>query len=155
MRSIRRRRLEMKTDYKARLALLKSRKPRVVVRKTNRYIIAQIVSSDVAQDSVTLGLSSKILLTKGLDKKYSGTLKSIPAAYLTGYLLGSLAKEKGINNAVLDIGMYRNIHKSRIFAVLKGIVDAGLNIPHNPECLPTDEMVSNEKYSSIIKEIVK
>ena len=32
----RRRRIEAKTDYKARFNLLKSEKPRLVVRKTNR-----------------------------------------------------------------------------------------------------------------------
>ena len=63
-KSIRQRRLSGKTDYKARLALLKSGKPRLVVRKTNRYMIAQIISSDVAQDKVVLGLTSKDLIAK-------------------------------------------------------------------------------------------
>ena len=59
MRTIRRRRNQAKTDYKARLAFLKSEKPRLVVRKSNKYILAQIVSSDIAQDKVLLTISSK------------------------------------------------------------------------------------------------
>jgi len=43
MKLPRRRRIASKTDYKARLSLLKSEKPRLVVRKTNRYIIAPII----------------------------------------------------------------------------------------------------------------
>ena len=61
MKLPRRRRLESKTDYKSRLALLKSEKPRLVVRKTNRYIIVQIVSSEIAQDKILVGKTSKKL----------------------------------------------------------------------------------------------
>ena len=38
-KTIRKRRYEGKTDYKARFFLLKSGKPRVVFRKTNRYLL--------------------------------------------------------------------------------------------------------------------
>ena len=48
MKTIRRRRLEHKTDYKARLGLLKSNMPKLVVRKSNRYITVQLVISDIA-----------------------------------------------------------------------------------------------------------
>ncbi len=61
MKTQRRRRLETKTDYKARLALLKSEKPRLVIRKSNRYILAQIVLSEIAQDKILFRVSSKDL----------------------------------------------------------------------------------------------
>jgi len=153
MRTVRRRRLEGKTDYKARLALLKSNKPRLVVRKTNRYIIAQLVKTEIAQDSILAGFSSKDLLTKGWPKELSGSLKSRAAAYLTGFALANKIKGK-IKEAILDIGMNRNIQKSRIYAVLKGALDAGINIPHNPEALPSDEeLKKNEKTSSFIDKL--
>ena len=143
MRSIKRRRQEGRTDYKARLALLKSSKPRLVIRKTNRYIIAQIVESDIAQDRILIGTDSKVLLTKGWSKEKSGSLKSLPAAYLTGLLLGNLAKGK-VKEAILDMGMHRNVSKSRIYAALKGALDSGLDIPHSSDSLPSFDNIKPE-----------
>lgn len=154
MKTPRRRRLEAKTDYKARLALLKSEKPRLVIRKTNRYIIAQIIASDTAQDKVVAGMNSNVLLSKGLPKESAGSLKSLGAAYLTGFLLGKKALEAGIKNAILDAGMHIHVKNSRIYAALKGVVDAGLNVPHNPEVLPQMESIKSEKISKIFDKIV-
>ena len=136
--SIRQRRLKAKTDYKARLALLKSDKPRLVIRKTNKYMTAQLVESNLAQDKVLFGLTSKALLSKGWPKEKAGSLKSLPAAYLTGLLLGKTAKSK-VKEAILDLGMYRNIQKSRIYAVLKGVIDSGLKISCNEKVLPSEK----------------
>jgi large subunit ribosomal protein L18 len=155
MRTIKRRRLEGKTDYKARLDLLKSGKPRLVVRKSNRYIIAQLVQSDIAQDKVVAGISSKALLSKGWPNELSGSLKNLSAAYLTGFMLGKLALNAKIKDAILDAGMYRNIKNSRIYSVLKGAVDAGMDIPHNDDVLPPMEMIKNEKMSKIFDKIIK
>jgi len=77
MRKIKfKRRRTKKTDYKARLALLKSGFPRLVVRKTNRYVIAQIVRSKEAQDAIVCSANSKELLKYG----WPFSLKSIPAS---------------------------------------------------------------------------
>ena len=154
MRSIRRRRQEAKTDYKARLALLASGKPRLVVRKTNRYIIAQIVTSDIAQDKVLAGVTSKVLLSKGWPKENSGSLKSLPAAYLTGMVLAKTAKGK-VKEAILDMGMNRNIKGSRIYALVSGAVDAGLSIPHSKEVLPSQEILAKNKKVGGVFEKVK
>lgn len=151
-RTIRRRRKEGKTDYKARFRFLKSGKPRAIVRKTNRYIIGQIVVSDIAQDKVIVGTNSKELLDKGWPKKLSGSLKSLGACYLTGFLLGK--KSKDIKEAIFDIGLHRNIGKSRVYAFLKGLVDSGMEIPHNDEALPTEEMIkNNEKTNKVIEKV--
>jgi len=154
MKTIKRRRREAKTDYRTRLVLLKSGKPRLVIRKTNRYIIAQIVVSDIAQDKVVVGLTSKILLEKGWPRELSGSLKNLSAAYLTGFLLGKAAQKEKINSAILDIGMNRNIPKSRLFSALRGAIDSGLKIPHKPESLPPMEMIKNEKVSKIFDKII-
>ena len=155
MKTVRRRRLEAKTDYKARLALLKSEKPRIVIRKTNHYIIIQIVKSEIAQDKVLTGNTSKVLLSEGLPPEFSGSLKSLGAAYLTGFLVGKQALKLGINEAILDAGMNINVKNSRIYAALKGAVDAGLKIPHDEKVLPPMENIKSEKISKIFDKIVK
>ena len=156
MRSVRRRRLEKKTDYKSRLSLLKGNTLRLVARKTNRYIIVQIVESRQAQDKVVIGITSKKLLEKGWAKNNQGSLKNITAAYLTGYLIGKSALEKNIKLAIFDMGMHRNVHKSRLYAVLKGAIDAGLKIPHNSEALPSDEEINkNEKFKATLTKIAR
>jgi len=143
-KTTKRRRRESKTDYKARLALLKSGKPRLVVRKTNRYIIVQLVESDVAQDKVVKGVSSKELLSYDWPKELKGSLKSLPAAYLTGYLLVKKLKTLP-DEAILDMGMNRNIRGSRIFSALKGAIDAGLNVKHSEKVLPSVEKLTSTK----------
>ena len=60
MKIQKRRRRENKTDYGRRLKLLKSEKPRLVFRRTNKYVIAQYVLSKEARDSIKIGLNSKI-----------------------------------------------------------------------------------------------
>jgi len=151
-RTIKRRRKECKTDYKARLGLLKSGKPRVVVRKTNRYIIGQVVITDIAQDKVVISVSSKELLSQGWPKELSGSLKSLPACYLTGFLLGKKSKE--IKEGILDIGLQRNVKGSRLYAFLKGLVDAGFGLPHNEESLPNNEMlIKNQKTGNLVEKV--
>ncbi len=154
MRKPRRRRLEKKTDYKARFTLLKSGKTRLVARKSNRYIIAQLVETEQAQDKVLGGVTSKLLLNKKWPEKSTGSLKSLQASYLTGLLIGKLAKEKNVSSAIFDIGMNRNVHKSRLYALLKGALDSGLKIAHDPKALPTDQDIQkNEKLKDLIKKL--
>ncbi len=151
-KTIKRRRQEGKTDYNARLQLLKSGKPRLVIRKTNHYLIAQIVESQGAQDKVVFGTTSKILMEKGWDK--IGNLKNLTAAYLTGFYLGNNAKSK-VSEAILDLGMHRNIQKSRIYALLKGVIDAGIKIPHDAEALPSLEKIKESDSKSKLFDKIK
>ncbi len=53
-----RRRREGKTDYRRRLRLLYSRKPRVVVRKSNRYIRMQLIAREDAGDTTLVTANS-------------------------------------------------------------------------------------------------
>jgi large subunit ribosomal protein L18 len=154
-KTIRRRRLENKTDYKARLELLKSGRARLIARKSNRFIIAQIVTSELAQDKVLATANSKELLAKGWPKEKSGSLKSLPAAYLTGMLLVKKLKSP-VKEAILDSGMYRNVKKSRIYAVVKGAIDAGLKVPASQEALPSNEdLKRNEGLAPILEKLSK
>ncbi len=154
MKILKQRRLKFKTDYKARLALLKSGKPRLVIRKTNKHIIVQILESNVAQDSVIFGDNSNILLSYGWPKELSGSLKSLSAAYLTGFAVGKKAQGK-VKEAILDLGMHRNIHKSRIYAALKGAIDSGLKVPHKADSLPSMEQIKlNPKTSKVFDSVL-
>ncbi len=132
-----RRRREGKTDYHNRLALLKSGKPRAVVRKTLKYIIVQIAEYHEDGDRILVGVTSKKLKDYG----WKGSFKNTPAAYLTGYLAGKMTLKKGIKEAVLDIGLQRPVEGSKIFAVLKGMLDAGLDIPHGEGIFPSEERI--------------
>lgn len=149
MRIQKRRRREYKTDYKARLSLLKSNIPRIVIRKTNRYILAEYVKSKEAQDFVATGTSSKELLEHGW--KGEGNLKSVPACYLTGLLLGEKIKKIDKEaEAILDIGLARNAKKGRIYAVLKGLVDSGIKIKHKKEIFPDEKRIKGEHLKNKI-----
>lgn len=138
-----RRRIEGKTDYRARLVMLKSGKPRIIFRKTNRYIIGQLVSSKEAQDKILIGLDSRALENYGWPK--SGSIKSLPAAYLTGLLLGKkvIDKERKIK-AIFDLGLNRNSAKSREYAFLKGVIDAGVEIKCDAKVFPEDSRLAGK-----------
>ena len=90
-----RRRREGKTNYLKRRKSLLGRELRLVVRTTNQKIIAQIVSFENKGDRILAAVDSSVL--KKLGWNYSG--KNIPAAYLTGLLLGRKAIKKGIKKA--------------------------------------------------------
>ncbi len=151
MRTEKRRRRECKTDYKLRMGLLKSSKPRIVIRRTNRYVVVQAIESFEAQDKVIKGVSSKDLIAKGWDEKSAGSLKSVPACYLTGMLL---AKELKTKDFIIDLGMAKNIAGNRNYAVVKGLIDGGLNINANPESLPSDERVNGEHMAENVQKII-
>lgn len=118
------RRLKYKTDYRRRLKLLKSEKPRLVIRKTNKYIIAQIVKSDESRDFTIIFVNSKEL--NKFSWKYG--FKNLPASYLTGYLAAKKSLKKNIKEVVVDIGLHSSTKGSKIYAVIKGAIDGGLSL---------------------------
>jgi large subunit ribosomal protein L18 len=143
-----RRRREGKTNYGKRLKLLLSEKPRLVYRKTLKYIIGQIINFDKKGDVTLVGITSKIL------KKYGWKFAcdNTPASYLTGYLLGKMALSKGIKEAVLDIGLYTSTKGGRMYAFAKGAIDAGLNVPCSEEMFPREDRI---KGLHISEEVAK
>ncbi|MCW8965922.1 MAG: 50S ribosomal protein L18 [Candidatus Pacearchaeota archaeon] len=144
MKTIRRRRKENKTDYLNRLKLLKSNKPRLVFRRTNRYIISQYVTSYEAQDKVVFGVNSKDLLKYGWSESAKGSLKSITASYLTGYLAGKTILDKKLEKPIVDFGMIRTLHKTKVFAFLKGMIESGIEISCDEECFPQENRIKGE-----------
>lgn len=155
MKTQKRRRKENKTDYKARLSLLKSGMPRIVVRKSNRYIYIQAVESEEAKDKVISGISSRELLKHGWNKKYKGSLKSIPATYLTGLLFSKLLENFKTKEFILDSGMLRNIPGNRIYSVIKGLVDGGVKVRINEKVFPNEKRLEGEHLRKELKNSIE
>ena len=144
MKTLKKRRKENKTDYSKRINLLKSNSPRIVFRKTDRYIIAQYVSSKEAQDKIEVGITSKNLFEYGWPKELEGSLKSIPACYLTGLLIGRKILKNKMKKPIADSGMNRIVHKNRFFAFLKGLKDSGIDIECRAEFFPPENRIKGE-----------
>lgn len=157
MRIPKRRRIENKTDYGKRIKLLKGETPRVVFRRTNRYIIAQYVESTEAQDKIVIGVISRDLKEFGWPKEFEGSLKSIPASYLTGFLLGKEIIKKKLETPIVDFGMIRLTGKNKGFAFIKGLIDAGIKVNCAKENFPEEERLSGKNlkkdFSKTFKEI--
>jgi len=155
-----RRRREGKTDYRARIRLINqdknkynSHKYRLVVRFSNSDIIAQIIYSKIVGDvvmtaaygheltrygipvghtnyasayAVGLLLARRHLTNLGLAKKYAGVSE------VTGEDFPIAAPDHGPRPflALLDVGLARTSTGAKVFGVLKGAVDGGLNVPH-------------------------
>ncbi len=126
-----RRRREGKTDYQARKALVVSGNLRLVARNTLKNAIAQIIVAKPNGDEVLAAAHSSELKKFG----WQAATGNIPAAYLTGLLCGLRAKKAGIEEAVLDIGLIPPTKGSRLFALLNGVVDAGIEVPYDEEKL--------------------
>lgn len=161
-----RRRREYKTDYYARKRMISqdvnkylAPKYRLVARITNSKVITQIVYSTLAGDKVLAQATSCELKKYGLTTGYT----SYSAAYATGLLLArkilqnlKLADQyKGKDKidgedfnvtasasgrkpftAVLDIGIRRPTVGNRVFGVMKGACDGGINVPHSVKKFP-------------------
>lgn len=157
MKVNKRRRRQNKTDYLKRLKLLKAGVPRVVFRKTNKYIIAQYTTSRQAQDKIEIGVNSKHLIGYGWPKGLEGSLKSIPAAYLVGLLMGKKIIERKLESPIVDFGMLRALHKTKIYAFLKGVIDAGIKIKSTEKIFPSEDRIKGKHmkkdFSKIFDEI--
>jgi large subunit ribosomal protein L18 len=140
----RRRRRENKTNYTRRVKLLKAEKPRLVFRKTNSAVIVQYTLSENAQDKAAFGLTSKALLKYGWPENFKGSLKSIPASYLTGYLTAKKIQKDGLETPIVDFGMQRTLYKTKLFGFLKGLIDGGLEIACPEEAFPEEERIEGK-----------
>ncbi|KAL5265158.1 hypothetical protein ACHWQZ_G006041 [Mnemiopsis leidyi] len=160
-----RRRREGKTDYYARKRLIiqnknkyNTPKYRLVVRFTNKVIIAQVAYATIEGDKIVCDARSSELPRYGIKTG----LTNYPASYAVGLLLARRLNQKygldetytgveevdgeeyyvekegerGAFYCVLDTGLSRTSSGARIFGVLKGAVDGGLDIPHSSKRFP-------------------
>ena len=129
---------EEKTNYRKRGTMLMGKRDFITVNITNENTQVQILTPGMTGDTVIASAHSRYLLEKG----WKGSRKSVPAAYLTGYLAGKKAIGKGAKGAIMYTGTRR--FTQRMAAALKGIIDAGLEVPADPESFPTDERINGE-----------
>jgi len=135
---------------------------RLVARITNKDVIAQLVSARVAGDQVIAAAYAHELPQYGV----KAGLTNYAACYCTGLLLARRALKKvGLDStyqgqtepdgelfenevadgdeevknplrAFLDVGLTRTTTGSRVFGILKGAVDGGLDVPHREKRFP-------------------
>ena len=144
-----RRKRKGKTDYKKRLKLLLVKKPRIAVRKSLKNILIQIIEYDSKGDKILVSTHTNELKKLG----WKANKTNLPAGYLCGYLLGKKAKEKNISECIFDIGMYPSIKGSLFYSVLKGLIDAGMNIPHSIEIFPKKERIQGKHIADWAKRL--
>jgi len=160
------RRREGKTDYYARKRLVvqdknkyNTPKYRLIVRISNKDIITQIAYAKIEGDHIICAAYAHELPRYGVKLG----LTNYAAAYCTGYLLArrllkkfnldsiysgndkvdgelyaveSADGERGAFRAYLDVGLARTSTGARIFGVLKGAADGGIDIPHSERRFP-------------------
>ena len=120
----------------------------ITVNITNENTQVQILKPGMTGDKVVSSAHSRYLLEKG----WKGSRKSVPAAYLTGYLAGKKALGKGAKDAILYTGTRK--YTQRMAAALKGVIDAGVEVPANEETFPSDERI-NGKHLTVKNDISK
>ncbi|MFO8016402.1 MAG: 50S ribosomal protein L18 [Candidatus Woesearchaeota archaeon] len=145
------RKRKSRTDYHKRLTLLKSREKRLVVRKSLKNIIVQIIDYAPEGDRVIASADTRELEKYG----YKHSKGNIVAAYLTGVLAGRKAKKNNVEKAVFDIGLQQSVKRSRLFAAVKGAVDSGLDVPASEESFPPDERIRGDHIKSYAENLKK
>ena len=124
----------------------------MVVRKSLKNTQIQFVRYKEGGDDI-LATANSNELTNKYNWKFSTS--TTPAAYLTGILAGKRAKDKGIDECVLDTGRHPPVTGSKIFASLKGALDAGVECPHNEEKLPNEDRIMGKHLDKNIMSAVE
>ena len=139
-----RRRREGVTDYRSRKRAITSQKPLLVVRISNRNVTSQFVKPTVKGDVVLSASHSKELVKLG----WHGSAKSTPACYLLGLLAGKKALAAGVREAVAYNGLSPFIRGSRVAALLKGVVDSGIQVPVGEEAFPDADRLTGKSIAA-------
>lgn len=142
-----RRKAEGKTDYRQRIKLLLSKKPRLVIRKSLKNITLQVIEFDPVGDKVLVAANSGELVKHG----WKGNTNNLPACYLCGFLLGKKAQKKKVGDCILDIGMQTSVKGCAVYAALKGAIDAGLKVAHSKEIFPDDTRIKGDHIAAYAK----
>ena len=140
---------EQKTNYNRRKSMLMGHRDFITVQISNENTHVQVIHPELTGDKVISSAHSRFLIEKG----WKGSRKNIPAAYLTGYFAGKKAKEKGASSAILYTG--KRQYTQRMAAALKGVIDAGVEIPADAETFPADDRLNGDhlKVKNDVKNI--
>jgi len=153
-------------------------KYRLVTRLTNKDVIAQIVASKLPTDQVVAAAYSHELpqygITAGLTNYAAAYATGLLLARRTLAKLGIADKFPGVKaitgeyvkprdkaddesedrfpfKAILDVGLARTTTGARIFGVMKGAVDGGINVPHKPNRFPGFDKKKGELDAKILR----
>ena len=140
---------EQKTNYNRRKRMLMGHRDFITVKISSENTQVQVIHPELTGDKVISSAHSRFLIEKG----WKGSRKNIPAAYLTGYFAGKNALQKGASSAIMYSGNRQ--YTQRMAAALKGVIDAGLEIPADEETFPTDDRIngSHLKVKNDVKNI--
>ena len=142
-----RRKREGKTNYKLRLRLLTSEKPRLVARVSSKNAMAQLIEYNAPGDKIIAAANSRQLIKLG----WKGNAGNISAAYLVGMLLAKKALKAQVKECIFDIGMQTSTKSSRLYALLKGAIDGGLEVPHSEDILPSKDRIAGKHVADYAK----
>jgi large subunit ribosomal protein L5e len=174
-----RRRREGRTDYYARKRLVvqdknkyNTPKYRLIVRLTNKDIIAQIAYAKIEGDQlvcaayshelpkygIKVGLTNYaaaycvgLLIARRILKKYNLDSIYVGTDEVTGdeYNVEEIDGQPGPFRCYLDVGLARTSTGAKIFGVMKGAVDGGLEIPHKMKRFPGYDNEANEFHAEV------
>ncbi|HVC27073.1 MAG TPA: 50S ribosomal protein L18 [Nitrososphaerales archaeon] len=154
------------TDYRARKKIITSSVPLLAVRVSSKNVSAQFIRPKAEGDQVVSSAHSRNLKKLG----WKGSTKSVPACYLLGLLAGKRAKEAGIEKVYLYNGLSSFVNGSRVSALVKGVKDAGIDVPMSDEVAPSEDRITGkatadyarsllekdkEKYSKLFSGLIK
>lgn len=148
------RRRNGETDYRRRMKMLRGGFARAVVRVTNTQTICQLVNYEPTGDKVKISIDGRTLVEK-YGWPIDASRKSIPASYISGFAMAKAAIAAGHKEAVLDIGLAASTPGNRVFAALKGMVDAGMEIPYGESVLPNDDRINGSHIDDTIAKAVE
>ena len=148
------RRRNGETDYRRRMKMLRGGFARAVVRVTNTQTICQLVNYEPTGDTVKISIDGRTLVEK-YGWPIDASRKSISASYISGYAMAKAAIAAGHKEAVLDIGLAASTPGNRVFAALKGMVDAGMEIPYGESVLPNDDRINGSHIDDSIAKAVE
>jgi large subunit ribosomal protein L18 len=138
---------ERKTNYRKREKLLVGKKDFVTVNVSDQNISAQLIRPDLLGDKVMASVHSNELLTYG----WKGSRKNLPSCYLVGLLLGKKCLQKKISSAILYIG--KRHFTTKIAACLKGLSEAGLELPFSESILPSEDRIQGTHIADYAKKL--
>lgn len=146
-----RRKREGKTNYKKRLGYLKSNLTRLVIRSTTKNFTVQLVNYSEEGDKVLATATSKSLAKYGWNY-YGGNTST---GYLVGLLVAKLKTAEVTEKVIVDLGLLRAVPGSKIFAIVKGAVEGGLNIDIDDEHMPADDRINGSHIEAYAKGLDK
>jgi len=139
---------EGKTNYRKRKGILIGKHIFATVRTSNENALVQILQPSKVGDQVLVSAHSRELIKHG----WQGSRKNIAACYMTGLLAGTKAVAKGVKQCILYTG--NRMYAPRIAASVKGLIDAGVNVPVDEETLPAQDRISGKHiadYANLLK----